>query len=262
MSSPSSARGVTGGSGDPGTLGPPGESGRPSETDPAANQTSTSNNPAAPDLFSKPSTSLGSIRPLPRRAPESEPAAADEPDTATTSAATDAAARRKERKAARAAIPAPERDPAYDHLSLDDVRSLRTALSEEETRVSYWRRIVQARLDVVRMRSHHTSVADLSKVLADASGAHHRIAHLSLDAVEGVPPLPDLAELWTRFADPSDDDACARLEADLEAAEHNLSALRGTLHRNIDAATRELIARYRENPVLALAVLPRDPLSY
>ena len=253
MSSSNSARGVTGGSGDPGTLdplGPPGEPGRPSETD-----------PAAPDLFSAPSTSLGSIRPLPRRAAESEPSAADEPDTATTSAV-DAAARRKERKAARAAIPAPERDPAYDHLSLDDVRSLRAALAEEETRVSYWRRIVQARLDVVRMRSHHTSVADLSKVLADASGAHHRIAHLSLDAVEGVPPLPDLAELWTRFADPNDDDACARLEADLGSAEHDLSALRGALHRNIDAATRELIARYRENPVLALAVLPRDPLSY
>ena len=259
MSSPSSARGVTGGSGDPGTLGPPGppgphgEPGRPSETD-----------PAAPDLFSKPSTSLGSIRPLPRpAAPQtSEPSGTDEPDSAPTSAAADAAARRKERKAARAAIPAPERDPAYDHLSLDDVRSLRTALSEEETRVSYWRRIVQARLDVVRMRSHHTSVADLSKVLADASGAHHRIAHLSLDAVEGVPPLPDLAELWTRFADPSDDAACTRLETDLESAEHDLSALRGALHRNIDAATRELIARYRENPVLALAVLPRDPLSY
>jgi len=38
---------------------------------------------------------------------------------------------------------------AHDHLSLQELRTDRPALSAEEDRVSYWRRIVQARLDVL-----------------------------------------------------------------------------------------------------------------
>ena len=44
----------------------------------------------------------------------------------------------------------PERSPAFAHLSLDGLRAYRRALTTEEGRVSYWRRIIQARLDVVR----------------------------------------------------------------------------------------------------------------
>src|SRR5947208_16164465 len=44
----------------------------------------------------------------------------------------------------------PERSPDFAHLSLDGLRRYRHALSDEEGRVSYWRRIIQARLDLVR----------------------------------------------------------------------------------------------------------------
>ncbi|HMC68705.1 MAG TPA: hypothetical protein VKJ07_06080, partial [Mycobacteriales bacterium] len=44
----------------------------------------------------------------------------------------------------------PERSPDFAHLSLDGLRKYRLALSDEESRVSYWRRIIQARLDLVR----------------------------------------------------------------------------------------------------------------
>jgi len=44
----------------------------------------------------------------------------------------------------------PERSPDFAHLSLGGLRTYRQTLSAEENRVSYWRRIVQARLDVVR----------------------------------------------------------------------------------------------------------------
>ena len=44
----------------------------------------------------------------------------------------------------------PERSPDFAHLSLDGLRAYRRVLSAEEGRVSYWRRIIQARLDIVR----------------------------------------------------------------------------------------------------------------
>ena len=41
--------------------------------------------------------------------------------------------------------PVPTRDDAYGHLTLDELRAYRKALTDEEGRVSYWRRILQAR---------------------------------------------------------------------------------------------------------------------
>ena len=47
----------------------------------------------------------------------------------------------------------------------------------------------------------------------------------------------------------------------LADAEHELSAYRRGLHERLDAATGELIARYREEPSLALRALPLPPDS-
>ena len=46
--------------------------------------------------------------------------------------------------------PVPERKAHFAHLTLDALRGYRAALGEEEGRVSYWRRILQARLDLLR----------------------------------------------------------------------------------------------------------------
>jgi len=102
-------------------------------------------------------------------------------------------------------------------------------------------------------------VTDLAKVLTEANSAHRRLAHISVLPVDDIPPLPDLAEMWTRQVDSSDPVATAKLIADLEGAEHQLSQFRSELFRGIDAATNELIARYREQPLLALQILPTDP---
>jgi hypothetical protein len=169
--------------------------------------------------------------------------------------------RRAARKAARASTPPPERDPAYDAMSLVDVREARTALSEEETKVSYWRRIIQARLDLVRSPfPMGDPVADLTRVLSDASTSVRRLQHIDARPVDDVPPLPDLAEVWSRVVDPADARGSQRLERDLASAEQRLSQYRRELHRRIDLLTNELIARYREQPLLALQILPRDPL--
>jgi hypothetical protein len=172
-----------------------------------------------------------------------------------------AAARRKERKAARAHAPAPERDPAYDSLSLDDLRALRAQLADEETKVSYWRRIIQARLDVLRAGGAEVDrVADLSRVLSDAPSMHRRLVHLSVGPIDDVPPLPDLAHLWSREAG-GDEAEREALASDLLVAERRLSEVRAGLFRRIDGVTGELIARYREEPTLALTALPHEALS-
>jgi len=172
-----------------------------------------------------------------------------------------AKARRAQRKAERAATPPPERDAVYDQMSLQDLRSARAELSEEETKVSYWRRIIQARLDLVRLdRVDADPVADLRRVLTDANSSRQRLAYIDARPVDDVPPLPDLAEIWGRFVDPDDAEEVARLDRDLDAAERELSAYRRELHGRIDSITDELIARYREQPLLALQILPEDPL--
>jgi hypothetical protein len=182
-------------------------------------------------------------------------------DASAEQRAAAARARRAARKAARAAAPPPQRDAAYGDLSLADLRHMRTMLGDQETQVSYWRRIIQARLDVVRTRGcDRERVADLARVLADARGSVRRLAYIDARPVDGVPPLPDLAEIWSRQVDCADAAASARLEADLVAAELQLSAFRRELHRRIDLVTDELIARYREQPLLALQILPGDPL--
>jgi len=169
---------------------------------------------------------------------------------------------RAERKRARLARPAPTRDARYDSLDLDALRKMRTQLGDEEMRVSYWRRILQARLDVLQSDQPGTvDVADLSRVLADAPSAHRRLANISMVSAEEIAPLPDLAALWAREPDPKDLVANAAVQADLVDAEARLSRHRHKLHEEIDAVTSELIARYREDPSLALIALPHQHRS-
>jgi hypothetical protein len=49
-----------------------------------------------------------------------------------------------------------------------------------------------------------------------------------------------------------------RLAGELEAAEEELSAYRNALHGRLDAATQDLIARYRAEPAACLYALPLD----
>jgi hypothetical protein len=176
--------------------------------------------------------------------------------------AEDAKARRAARKAARAAIPPPERDHAYDHLGLDQLRELRAALGDEETKIAYWRRVISGKLDSVRTgATDREPVADLSGVLHEADHALDRIAVLDVVPIQGLAPLPDLAEVWGRRAAASDPTEVAQLVADLEDAATRLEALRDEVTQRAEHVTRELIARYREEPLLALQTLPGDPLG-
>jgi hypothetical protein len=154
--------------------------------------------------------------------------------------------------------PVPERTEEHAHLSLDELRGYRKTLADEESRVSYWRRILQARLDLVRAGADADSDT-LRPVLTDRRVGAGRQALVEIMPVDDIPPLPDLAGLWDRIVDLDDTTALAALEADLAAAEQQLSEYRAVLHARIGAATSELIARYRDEPALCLTALPVQP---
>jgi hypothetical protein len=154
--------------------------------------------------------------------------------------------------------PEPVLSEAYAHLSIDALREYRRALSDEEHRVSYWRRILQARLDLVASGTTRKGVEHerLTPLLTTARVGAGRRALTSVVHSDGIPPLPQLEELWERQV--GDDDAAGRaaFELDLRDAEQQLSAYRSALHDRIGQATGELIARYRETPDLCLSALP------
>ncbi len=154
-----------------------------------------------------------------------------------------------------AARPVPTRNADYAHLTIDALREYRRALSAEEGKVSYWRRILQARLDVTQA-GKELDADHLRPVLTSDRVGAGRSALVQVLPVDDIPPLPSLAELWDRRVEEHDADGQAALEQDLRVAEAQLSAYRNALHRRIGEATGELIARYREQPSLCLSALP------
>jgi hypothetical protein len=156
---------------------------------------------------------------------------------------------------------APERSSEFSHLSLEGLRVYRQTLSTEEGRVSYWRRIIQARLDLVRVAdsSSLASVDNLRGVFTEARVDSGRSALMTVLGTDDIPPLPDLGELWAREPKAADEPYNRLLAHDLMKAEAQLSAYRTALHKRLSAATGELIARYRERPELCLIALPSRP---
>jgi hypothetical protein len=143
---------------------------------------------------------------------------------------------------------------------LAGLRDYRAVLNAEEHRVSYWRRIVHARIDIVAAVSSgaNPTVAELTALFADARPISRRQALLAMQPVDDLPPLPDLMAAWSRQPILGDDEHNNRLLRDLDQAEKALSSYRAALHRRIATATTELIARYCEDPLLCLSALPLE----
>jgi hypothetical protein len=151
----------------------------------------------------------------------------------------------------------PELDPAYSALTLDDLRALRRELGDEEARVSYWRRIIQARIDLLTKGAPDGDLVErLTTVLAESGAVHRRLANLSVRPAEDIEALPDLHQLWMRIVDPGDEESVARFIVELQEAEQTLSGMRREIHQRLDEATGQLIARSRQDPAQALSALP------
>ena len=161
-------------------------------------------------------------------------------------------------RAAASARPVPARSPEFSHLTLSGLRAYRKALTAEESRVSYWRRLIQARLDVVTGATAPGDPMAHERIrsLFAETRAGGRQALVDVFPADDVPPLPDLEALWSRELRPYDYRHTQQLRRDLSHAELQLSAYRSALHSKLTGATQELIARYREDPSLALSALP------
>ncbi len=140
-------------------------------------------------------------------------------------------------------------------LSLPDLRTYRRQLANEEDKISYWRRLVHARIDVIEAEAHHERplrLDELIRVLGDTGSGRTRTALVSVRAADDLPELPVLADMWVTELDPHDTAEVAEALRRLRAAESQLTDYRRALHGRLDAATNELIDRYRRDPASAL----------
>ena len=159
-------------------------------------------------------------------------------------------------------VDASPRSAPLREMSLADLREYRRELREEEHRVSYWRRLVHARLDMVAagwLAGRALSTRQIVVALGDGIHRHDRLAVLVLRAGEELPALPELARLWSTPLTHDGGEQDAPIVAGLAEAEAQLSTYRATLHALLDAATAELVSRYRADPSACLDVLPVPP---
>lgn len=148
-------------------------------------------------------------------------------------------------------------DSLLANASLAELRQRRKELTDREGLVSYWRRIIQARLDLLRVGNvgKGATLVGLNQILSEHAGANNRKVFMSVEQGSAATPIPGLDVLWEQGLNPSPEDR-ESLQAGLQGAERELSAQRRQLHDEIDATTAELVSRYAADPALALSALP------
>jgi hypothetical protein len=149
-----------------------------------------------------------------------------------------------------------------DALALDDIRRMRAECQEAEASLSYLRRLIQGRMDIVHAymeRPEGAAAPDLSSIVDNLAGIlagpgqaggpgrnpvlftpdTDEMAALttSLDAILGANDIGRLAEL--------DDAELAELADKIRELEIRVSAERRGLHERIDTLQAELVARHK-----------------
>lgn len=153
--------------------------------------------------------------------------------------------------------PSPRGD--LSSLDLPQLRAYRHTLTAEEDRVSYWRRILHARLDVLQAEARSEEALtfeQLVRALGDTATGARRQAILAATPADVLPELPELEELWSLQADVHDPVSVAAMVDRLRALERQLTAYRRALHERLDHATTQLVDRYRQDPRAALDLIP------
>jgi hypothetical protein len=146
-----------------------------------------------------------------------------------------------------------------DTRSLDEVRSMRAECQEAETIVSYLRRVVQGRLDVVHsFLDHHNtgqSVGDLDALVEDLSSViGSGPARPSGNGRLPSQMSPDMEKVdLTREIDDV-------LDAErLTVIEKRISDQRRMLHERIDALQAQIVSRYKTGEATVDGLLVSTP---
>ncbi len=146
--------------------------------------------------------------------------------------------------------------------SLGDIRAMRTECQEAEVALSYLRRLIQGRLDIVHAYLEHPGsdqppdlsvlVDSLPDILSSGPGRPPGPGHLpqlftpdteesgltaELDAVLGADEIASLSALGT--------DGLRDMAAQLESLESRVSTDRRALHERIDTLQAELVERHK-----------------
>ncbi len=154
-------------------------------------------------------------------------------------------------------------EPEYladlSEASLEDLRKRRSTTEDVETQISYYRRLIHGRMDLlnfeVRRRGgeeERTLLEALPEILASGMilGPEPNLKH-----IETMPPLPTSTGrrlidkimddgVLTQLPELTDEDLVEALDR-LEEVETELSTQRKQLHGVIDSLQGEIIARYR-----------------
>jgi len=160
-------------------------------------------------------------------------------------------------------------------LSMDEVRELRRDADQEETDLSYLRRLLQGRMDILRAEIARRSgdgasdlVDALPQILADEGAAHsprglgrHMAAEPSrADShrrhVEALVADVDLSNPASH-----DEESLRRAVEVLEREEQQVSDKRRAVQTVMDACTAEITRRYREGDADVSDLLPTDASS-
>ena len=160
---------------------------------------------------------------------------------------------------------------ALESLPLDEVRERRHEAEQEETDLSYLRRVLQGRLDILRAELARRNgeeidlVESLSSILADEGavgaprglGRHSAVEPSRADAhrrhVEAL-----IADVDLSNPSAHDDASLQRVLGVLESEEHEVSEKRRQVQKVMDALTAEITRRYREGDADVNALLPSE----
>ena len=150
---------------------------------------------------------------------------------------------------------APDYVQGLAELPLDEVRAKRAESEQVETDLSYLRRLLQGRIDILRAERARRSgeggpvLAKLAEVLAGPTappygmGRHQAVdpseqAQRRVDELAGEVDLTDLAAVADADLD--------RVLAACEAEERSVSGRRKQVQAVMDALSAEIAARYRD----------------
>jgi hypothetical protein len=163
-------------------------------------------------------------------------------------------------------LPSDTSEPELPALSLPELRTLRREAQRDEADLSYLRRLLQGRIDILRAEvtrrapagaasvavAQETSVVErLAEILRDAPARHRSSArHVTLGTPQGEEYRRLAAEMLAEV-ELSDLDARTDLELNtavgrLERHEKQVSRRRQRLQRTADECSAEIARRYRE----------------
>ena len=149
-------------------------------------------------------------------------------------------------------------------MAMADLRQYRETLQGEEDNVSYWRRVLHGRIDLLTKVAGHPGAEhpgwlvgtdELASALKDTATGHSRLALMRIESPEALTELPGLGELWARDADPTNPVEVAEVLDALTEAAGRVTEYRGQIHKRLDAATSELISRYQDDPDACLDLI-------